>query len=76
MQYNLPVADSHVADPAVFWHKELMAPHAIELGWCYEDDRYMSHQEYLDAVLRRLDKNPNLKYKAVISAIDSALNDL
>ncbi|MBQ3168286.1 MAG: amidohydrolase family protein [Clostridia bacterium] len=52
----------HVADPAVFWHKELMSPHAVELGWCYEDERYMSHQEYLDAVLRRLDKNPNLKW--------------
>ncbi len=52
----------HVADPAVFWHRELMAPHAVALGWCYEDERYMSHQEYLDAVLRRLDKNPNLKW--------------
>ncbi len=52
----------HVADPDVFWHKALMAPHAIELGWCYEDPRYMPQQEYFNAVLRRLDKNPTLKW--------------
>lgn len=52
----------HVADPAVFWHKDLMAPHAVALGWCYEFDRYKPQQEYFNCVLRRLDKNPTLRW--------------
>ena len=52
---------THVADPAVFWHKELMSPSAVARGWCFDDPKFLTQQQIFDCLLRRLDRNPNLK---------------
>lgn len=52
---------THIADPAAFWHRDQMTPFAIEIGWCYEDPKFLTQQQIFDITLRRLEKNPTLK---------------
>jgi len=53
--------DTHIGDPATFWHKDQMLAGEIARGWCYEDPKFLTQQQIFDCTLRRLEKNPNLK---------------
>lgn len=57
---KLPIV-THIADPANFWHRDQMAQGAIDMGWCYEDPKFLGQQQIFDITLRRLEKNPGLK---------------
>ncbi|GEM_PF-1715748 len=50
----------HIADPESFWHKELLPQEVIDIGWCYDDPKFLTQQQIFDCTLRRMRKNPNL----------------
>lgn len=55
----------HINDPEEYWDEEKIkewpiGERLIELGWLYNNDTFLTYEEIVDEMIRRLEKNPKL----------------
>lgn len=51
----------HVGDPAPFWHLDQAPQFAVENGWTYEGEGFLSLNELYERTERVLERHPNLR---------------
>lgn len=51
----------HINDPIDFWDKNKMSSVYVARGWCYDSPEFLTFDEILNEVLKRLKRNPDLK---------------
>ena len=57
---GLPIT-LHCADPETFWDITKVTPSAVEKGWFYGGEGYLTFEEHHEETLRMLDKHRDLK---------------
>ena len=51
----------HVNDPANFWDRSTLSQYALDRGWCYEGEGFLSYEEGYEEIYTILQRHPLLK---------------